>query len=101
MLIQVTGTEFAAVAWRGSTNTPETASLEDYKSRLYARDLPPLTIVALARQLYQQPRFPLAERLAVIAYLVKYHYDLTVIDEACYILNEEAHIHKNFLGAGE
>ena len=101
MLIEVTGTEFAAVAWRGSTNTPETASLDDYKSKLYGGDLPPLTVVALARQFYQQPRFPLAERLAVLAYLAKYHYDLTVINEACHIMDGEAHMHKNFIAAND
>lgn len=85
----------------GTTFNPDTASLDAYQELLYRSHLPAMSKIGMLKALYRQKRLPLGERLAVLTWFVKYHDNLTIVHEACKLMNTEAHLGMTFLAADE
>jgi hypothetical protein len=89
------------VVSEGPAFKPDTASLEEYKRLLYGGQFSALTGIGLIRAFYSQARFPLDERLAMVAWFVKHHNSLLLVEASCKIMDREARLGKNFMGAND
>jgi hypothetical protein len=101
MLIEMGEPKGEGGAWRGTKLKPETASFEDYRSRVLGGEIDPLVRVYLVRQFFEQTRFPLEQRLACLASCLQHHNNLMLVNAACALMDREAHLGKPFTSADE
>jgi hypothetical protein len=81
--------------WEGTTSTSETATYEAYISKMSEATTPVKCILMI--QLCAQTRFPLRARLAFLADMIERDEDLQIVDEACFLMGQEAHLNLNFM----
>lgn len=87
--------------WEGTTNTDSTASLQAYTKRLFQTGITRNDLWHMLGAFYNQTRFPLHDRLKLLAAVIEQWDDLLIVDRACALMGKEAHMTKNFMAAPE
>ena len=92
--------QYTSDIWKQTTNSAETASIEQYLLRLNG-PITELDKLFLLRQMFSQNRFSLEDRLRLLMSVIKYSNSLILVSEACHLVNGEAKLNKNFLAEHE
>jgi hypothetical protein len=78
---------------------PTTASLHDYSNALVMA--PHLACYGLLREMYHENRFRLDDRLETLAWVIRTSTSLLALEEACSLMNEQAHIGRDLMAFKE
>jgi ribosomal protein L40E len=87
------------VHWESFSLDPKSAKMEDLL-KIYP-SLHPIFKPSFISQIWAQDRFPKEQRMEFLYEVIKSDRSLHALDRACMLMNKEAQINKNILGARE